>query len=164
MPILLQPRWVLGFAQIRRGVWGVECGGLAVLFNKFYRAKHIGARYCQGKFPAFSWVLSLWPAVRCPSIRAINRYRRHQPTTIVKQCRLLADVWFCSALGKPDVIAFTSVIQMRFAIRVYSVPSRKLGPARTRPRVVRTVCPSVCDVEVSLSHRLEFCENNFTAD
>ena len=26
-----------------------------------------------------------------------------------------------------------------------------------------SVCPSVCDVEVSLSHRLEFCENNFTA-
>ena len=36
-------------------------------------------------------------------------------------------------LGKPDVIAFTSVIQRRFAIHVDSVPSRKLGLARTRP-------------------------------
>jgi len=41
------------------------------------------------------------------------------------------------------------MIQMRFAIHVdYSVPNWKLGPARTRPRVV---CPSVrlvCNVEV----------------
>ena len=27
-----------------------------------------------------------------------------------------------------------------------------------------SVSPSVCDVEVSWSYRLEFCENNFTAD
>jgi len=27
-----------------------------------------------------------------------------------------------------------------------------------------SVCPSVCDVEVSWSYRLEFLENNFTAD
>jgi len=68
-------------------------------------------------------------------------YRGNENLEILtKQCRLLADVWFCSAFGKPDVIAFTSVIQRRFAIRVDSVPSIKLGPARTRPRVVR---PSV---------------------
>jgi len=28
----------------------------------------------------------------------------------------------------------------------------------------KVVCPSVCNVEVSWSYRLEFCENNFTAD
>jgi len=34
--------------------------------------------------------------------------------------------------------------------------------AKVLPRQV--VCPPVCDVEVSWSYRLEFCENNFTAD
>ena len=43
-----------------------------------------------------------------------------------------------SALRKPDVISFTSVIQRRLiAIRVDSVPSRKLGPAHTRTRVAQ---------------------------
>jgi len=46
--------------------------------------------------------------------------------------------WFSaaySALGKPDINAFTSVIQRRFAIRVDGVPSRKQGPTCMRPRV-----------------------------
>jgi len=47
----------------------------------------------------------------------------------------------------------TSVIRRWFAIRVESVPSKKLGPARTRPRVpLQVVRPSirqsVCDIEV----------------
>ena len=73
--------------------------------------EHRVIRQMNGEFPAFSWVLSLWLAgwlvvsrVCRVSVRAINRSTS-------------------SAAGKPDVIAFTSVIQRRFVIRVDSVPA-----------------------------------------
>jgi len=40
----------------------------------------------------------------------------------------------------------------------------KLRIARYCLSVRLSVCPSVCDVEVSWSHTFEFCKNNFTAD
>jgi len=57
------------------------------------------------------------------------------------------------------VTTFTSVIQRRFAIRIVSVPSWKLGPrVRVQELSVRrpSVRPSVCTVEISWSYSLEF--------
>jgi len=42
-------------------------------------------------------------------------------------------------------------------LRTTSMPS-------VRPSVRLSVCLSVCDVQVCFSHRLEYFENNFTAD
>jgi len=72
------------------------------------------------EFPAYSWVLSLWPAgVRLASVRAAWREAEG------RQARERVP-WRDSA---------ECIIQRRFAIRVDSVPSCKLGSARRRPRV-----------------------------
>ena len=43
--------------------------------------------------------------------------------------------------------------------------AKRIAERGIASQVVRpSVCLSVCDVEVSWSYRLEFCENNFTAD
>jgi len=86
-------------------------------------SSQLSAGYCH-----FGWLSG------CPSVRAII-YKQISTLSANGQWNSAA-CWLTSGFPNTDVIAFTSVIQRRFAIRVDSVPSRKLGPARTRPRVI----------------------------
>jgi len=93
-------------------------------------------------FPAYSWVLSLWLVVSrvCRYVRAINRLACGRGPPGPRACAVLG-VRKHARRGAID--SAECIIQSRFAIRVDSVPSCKLGSARRRPRVA-CVYLSVC--------------------
>jgi len=97
-----------------------------------------GWTYVSSNFPAFSWVLSLWLAgwlvvsrVCRVSVRAINRSTSPTASETVP-----LRYWWPHErrVTLPHLLA--SNIHRAFAICIDSIPSSKLGPARTRPRVL----------------------------
>ena len=59
------------------------------------------------------------------------------------------------------------MIDLHFAADSLGLFSLKFLPrdaSAERGYEIAFVCPSVCDVQVSGTHRLEFFENNFTAE
>ena len=109
-------------------------------------------------FPAYSWVLAKrlvgWLVSRvCRASRVCPRAAEG------RQARLCVSASpAVRKAGQERRARAECIIQRRFAIRVDSVPSCKLGSARTRPRVLARVfatatCLSVC-LSVRLSVRL----------
>jgi len=81
-----------------------------------------------------------------------------------------SDTMVCrlSALSLPSssllCVFIVLVRHLISAVRILFLPREATHSAVLPWQVVRpSVCLSVCDVEVSWSYRLEFCENNFTA-
>jgi len=127
---------------------------------------------CKSVFMKFATDVPLLPHVRKISILTFqtfkvqcqNRRTENLPPAIAQQ-------WF--KISSPNLTIATEVIlAWNRTSHIFKMATwRRLAlcflPCDAMQSAVlpwQVVRPSVCDVEVSWSYRLEFCENNFTAD
>ena len=77
------------------------------------------------------------------------------------------DKWILTAVTTRDMmrIVVSESIKQRSLLFLPRDASAERGDATVScPSVCPFVCPSVCNVQVPCSNRLEFFENNFTAE
>jgi len=109
----------------------------------------------------------LWPP-RCrsspPSKNLEHRHARTQPSDDGGRFSQIVDLFPCPLLFTTEwheTIRRLSASVPRSTLEQWSLAERGIAKASYRVRLSRL---SVCDVDVSWSYRLKFCENNFTAN